>query len=161
MIRVVISGHQRWQSGASSGMQSRTQSRTPSGRPSETPPGDAISLQSRHPRRHPEMQSRHPRCNLTCRYQRSNWARSRPDASAIARRKSSQVTACPSWRLKYRSIALRKVGQPSKVRYIRITCAQCGHQWSSEVIRGHQRSSEVIRGHQWITSAPLLYTVTV
>jgi len=94
-----------------------------------------------------EMQS-HPRCNLTCRYQRSNWARSRPDASAIARRKSSQVTACPSWRLKYRSIALRKVGQPSKVRYIRITCAQCGHQWSSAVISCHQLSSAVISCHQ-------------
>ena len=34
------------------------------------------------------------------RYQRSNCVRSRPDASAIALRKSSHVTACPSWRWK-------------------------------------------------------------
>ena len=153
---------------ASSAMHSRTHSRTSSGRPAETPPEmqsrNHGRTQERHQGGHPR---RHPRFNLTCRYQRSNWARSRPDASAIARRKSSQVTACPSWRLKYRSIPLRNVGQPSNVRYIRITCGEegggavvstcmqgrdssgsaasrvviSGHQWSSVVISGHQSSS--------------------
>ena len=33
-------------------------------------------------------------------YQRRNWSRSRPEASAIAATKSSQVTAWPSWRSK-------------------------------------------------------------
>jgi len=31
-------------------------------------------------------------------YQRSNWVKSKLFASAIAARKSSHVTACPSWR---------------------------------------------------------------
>mmetsp|Transcript_19754 Transcript_19754/g.50558 ORF Transcript_19754/g.50558 Transcript_19754/m.50558 type:complete len:231 (+) Transcript_19754:371-1063(+) len=35
-----------------------------------------------------------------CEYQRSNWVRSMSFASAIAARKSSQVTAPPSWRSK-------------------------------------------------------------
>jgi hypothetical protein len=33
-------------------------------------------------------------------YQRRNCARSTPEASCIACTKSSQVTACPSWRWK-------------------------------------------------------------
>jgi hypothetical protein len=33
-------------------------------------------------------------------YQRANCPNSAPFASAIAARKSSHVTACPSWRLK-------------------------------------------------------------
>ncbi|MNR06788.1 hypothetical protein D3C85_1228780 [compost metagenome] len=56
-------------------------------------------------------------------YQSPNWVRSRPLASAIAARKSSQATAWPSWRWKYRSMPLRKPSRPSRVWYIRTTSA--------------------------------------
>ena len=44
-------------------------------------------------------------------------------ASRIAAKKSSHVTASPSWRRKYRSIPRRNPASPSTVRYTRITSA--------------------------------------
>ena len=50
-----------------------------------------------------------------CEYQRRNWVRSTPEASSMAHTKSSQVTACPSWRSKYRSLPRRNASGPSSV----------------------------------------------
>ncbi|CFN75282.1 Uncharacterised protein [Bordetella pertussis] len=41
----------------------------------------------------------------------------------MAATKSSQVTACPSWRRKYSSMPARNPGSPSRVCCMRITSA--------------------------------------
>ena len=41
----------------------------------------------------------------------------------MQRTKSSVVTACPSWRSKYRSVALRKGSDPSRLACMRTTSA--------------------------------------
>ena len=56
-------------------------------------------------------------------YQRPKSDRSTPLASAMAARKSSHVTAQPSWRLKYKSIPARKPSRPNSVSYMRTTSA--------------------------------------
>lgn len=56
-------------------------------------------------------------------YQRRNWPRSVPEASSMAATKSSQVTAAPSWRAKYRSMPLRKASAPIRVWIMRMTSA--------------------------------------
>ena len=58
-----------------------------------------------------------------CSYQRANLDRSMALASAMAARKSSHVTAAPSWRAKYRSMPLRKPALPSRRSYMRTTSA--------------------------------------
>jgi len=56
-------------------------------------------------------------------YQRLNCDRSTPEASCIACTKSSQVTACPSCRLKYRRIPAWNFSSPSRVCCMRTTSA--------------------------------------
>lgn len=58
-----------------------------------------------------------------CSYQAAKDARSAPLASAMAARKSSHVTAAPSWRAKYRSMPFRKPSTPRRVSYRRTTSA--------------------------------------
>ena len=58
-----------------------------------------------------------------CEYQGLNWERSASLASAMAFRKSSHVTAWPSWRSKYRSMPFRKPDFPRSVSYMRTTSA--------------------------------------
>ena len=58
-----------------------------------------------------------------CEYHGLNWERSAWLASAMAFKKSSHVTAWPSWRSKYRSIPSRKPRFPRSVSYMRTTSA--------------------------------------
>ena len=58
-----------------------------------------------------------------CEYQSENCERSRPEASAIASRNASHVTARPSFVAMYLSKPLRKVSLPSRVWSMRITSA--------------------------------------
>ena len=56
-------------------------------------------------------------------YQRRNCDRSTPEASCIACTKSSQVTAWPSWRWKYRRMPAWNFSSPSSVCCMRTTSA--------------------------------------
>ena len=131
----------------------------------------AISMQSRHPRRH-------PRCNLTrdvisirdaisLEMQSPSEMQSHLQVPALElgeiaprciRHRAPEVIAgdrLPIMALEVQIHRLAK-GRPSKQGAVHPDHLRAV--WSSVVIRGHQWS---IRGHQRITSAPLLYTVTV
>ena len=143
MIRVVISSHQRWQSGASSAMQSRTHSRTSSGRPAETPPEMQSHLQV------PALKLGEiaPRC-----------IRHRPPEVITGDRLPIMALEVQIHPLAKRRPAKQRAVHPDHLwgeggGAVVSTCMQgrdtSGPAASRAVISGHQRSSVIISGHQW------------
>ena len=165
MIRVIISSHQRWQSGASSAMQSRTHSRTSSGRPAETPPEmqshlqvPALKLGEIAPRcirhRPPEVITGDRLPIMALEVQIHPLAKRRPAKQRAVH--PDHLWGRGRWR--------RGEHRHARQGFIRITCGgegggavvstgmrgrdSSGSAASRVVISGHQRSSVIISDHQ-------------